>query len=188
MSDTTAAPAAPTTAAPAAPAVPAAPAAPAPSPVPTAPAPAAPAEPAAPAQDTTDWTAEARKWEARAKENKTAADELAALKEAQRVAEQTATQRADELAAKVREYETREQIAAWKTEVAEATGVPASALRGSTQEELTAHAAELKPLIATKIPPRSPAFQRANQGGGVQDPTITPGLGRLRDAYANPTS
>lgn len=34
--------------------------------------------------DATDWVAEARKWEQRAKENKAAADELAAIKEAQK--------------------------------------------------------------------------------------------------------
>src|SRR5699024_919133 len=34
--------------------------------------------------DVTDWKAEARKWEQRAKENKNAADELASIREAQK--------------------------------------------------------------------------------------------------------
>lgn len=164
---------------------PAAPAAPAPGPA-AQPAPTPPA-PEAPAQEPTDWKVEARKWEDRAKENKTAAEELAALKEAQRVADQTATQRAAELEAKVAGYETRDQIAAWKAEVAEATGVPAVALRGGTKEEFEAHAAELKPLIENKTPPRSPAFGRVNQSGAVEAST-SPGQGTLRAAYAESTT
>ena len=39
------------------------------------------------------------------------------------------------------------QIAAWKSKIAEDTGVPASALRGTTQEELRDHAKEIKALL-----------------------------------------
>lgn len=53
-----------------------------------------------------------------------------------------------QLEAKVAEYETREQIAAWKAEVSAETGVPASVLAGSTKEEIEAHAETLKPLIS----------------------------------------
>src|SRR6188768_4008774 len=54
-----------------------------------APAPAAtPEPPAVPAQETTDWKSEARKWEDRAKENKSAAEELASIKEAQKTEQQ----------------------------------------------------------------------------------------------------
>lgn len=61
-----------------------------------------------------------------------------------------AQKQADALAAalaKVQQYEAREQIAKWKDEVAQATGVPANVLAGSTKEEIEAHAATLKPLI-----------------------------------------
>lgn len=58
-----------------------------------------------------------------------------------------ATSRADAAEGKVTEFETAKQINDWRTEVAQATGVPANALRGSTKEEFEAHAAELKPLI-----------------------------------------
>lgn len=122
---------------------PTAPATPAPAPATPPPAPAA----ATPAQETTDWKAEARKWEDRAKENKTAAEELAALKAAQMTEAEKAAARLAELESKVKGYETKEQIAAWKAEVAESTGVPAQALAGSTKEEIEAHAATLKPLI-----------------------------------------
>lgn len=126
----------------------------APAPKPAPPTAAQTVTPEDPAQEPTDWTAEARKWEARAKENKTAADELAALKEAQRVADQTATQRAAELEAKVKDYETREQVAAWKADVAKASGIPPAALAGSTLEEIQAHAETLKSLIPA--PARGP--------------------------------
>ena len=104
-----------------------------------APAPVAPAA--------TDWKAEARKWEARAKENAEAAKRLAEIEEASKTEAERQAERTAALEAKVREYETREQIAAWKAEVAEASGVPAVALAGSTKEEIEAHAATLKPLI-----------------------------------------
>lgn len=58
-----------------------------------------------------------------------------------------AVARAEAAEGKVTEFETAKQINDWRTEVAQATGVPANALRGSTKEEFEAHAAELKPLI-----------------------------------------
>jgi len=79
---------------------------------------------------------------------KAAAARLAEIEEANKTEEQKRAERIAELEAKVNEYETREQIAAWKAEVAEATGVPAAALAGSTKEEIEAHAETLKPLIA----------------------------------------
>lgn len=123
-------------------------------PKPAPPAATETAPPAAPAQEPIDWTAEARKWEARAKENKTAADELAALKAAQMTEAEKAAARTAELEAKVKGYETREQIAGWKAEVATATGIPAAALAGSTLEEIQAHAETLRALIPA--PPRGP--------------------------------
>lgn len=68
--------------------------------------------------------------------------------EASKTEAQKAADRLAALESQVTEYETREQIAAWKAEVAEATNVPASALAGSTKEEIEAHAAILQPLIA----------------------------------------
>lgn len=102
--------------------------------------------PAVPAQEP-DWKAEARKWEQRAKDNKSAAEKLAEIEEASKTEAQKQAERTATLEAKVAEYETKEQIAAWKAEVAEATGVPAVALAGSTKEEIEAHASLLKPLI-----------------------------------------
>jgi hypothetical protein len=128
---------------------------PAPTPTPTPPAEGAPtpAPPTteAPAQEP-DWKAEARKWEARAKENKSAAEKLAELEEAQKTEAQKLADRAAAAEAKAAEYERKEQVAKWKDEVAEKTGVPAKALAGSSLEEIRAHAETLKPLIAPAEP------------------------------------
>lgn len=78
-------------------------------------------------------------------------DELARLRNLDEATKTETQKQAEALAAaqaKVKEYEIREQITNWKTEVAEATGVPAVALAGSTKEEIEAHAETLKPLIA----------------------------------------
>lgn len=91
--------------------------------------------------------------------------------------------RAETAEGKVRGFETEKQLAAWRDEVAKATSIPASVLRGSTKEELEAHAAELKPLITGAGPviptqgdePASHAtsdersFVRSLFGGGDSD-------------------
>lgn len=109
-----------------------------------APEPAPTPTPEAPAQET-DWKAEARKWEERAKSNKSALDELTGKYTA---AESEKT----ELATKLQTYEAEKERAALVSEVAEANKVPASALRGNTREELEAHAAVLAELIKPSGP------------------------------------
>ena len=71
----------------------------------------------------------------------------------------------DDLAEKVRAREEQDAHAALVSEVAESTGVPASMLRGSTKEELEAHAAVLLPHLRSAVPPAP--------GAGVQ-PEATP--------------
>lgn len=117
--------------------------APAPTPAPPEPAPT-PAPAPAPAQEP-DWKAEARKWEQRSKENKTALDELAGKYTA-------ADTERTELATKLQTYEAEKERAALVSEVATAKGVPASALRGTTREELEAHAEVLAELIKPSGP------------------------------------
>lgn len=106
--------------------------------------------------------------------------ELQRLRDLDEASKTQAEKDAEALAAaqaKVKEYETREQIAAWKAEVATATGVPAVALAGSTKEEIEAHAETLKPLIATPAPKRPgivPSEGRA----------VAPGSGSTADQFA----
>ncbi|MFD6093982.1 hypothetical protein ACFWGN_17850 [Oerskovia sp. NPDC060338] len=78
---------------------------------------------------------------------KTKATEFDKLTEASKT---EAQKQADALAAAQKEldgYKTREQSATWASEIVKDSAVPASALRGSTREELQAHFEELKPLV-----------------------------------------
>lgn len=87
----------------------------------------------------TDWKAEARKWEQRAKDNTEAAKKLADLEEANKTElqkAQDAAKAADERAAKAEQSALRASVASDK-------GVPAGSLTGSTQEELEKSADEL---------------------------------------------
>jgi hypothetical protein len=106
------------------------------------PAPAPTPEP--PAQEP-DWKAEARKWEQRSKENKSALDELTGKYTAAKTERKT-------LAEQVQTFTQQQERAALVSEIAEANKVPASALRGSTREELEAHAAVLAELIKPSGP------------------------------------
>ena len=126
---------------------------------------------------TTDWQAEARKWEQRAKENKTAAEERDALKAAQMTEAEKAAARLAELESAVKGYQSKEQADAWRTEVAEATGVPAAALRGSTKEEIEAHAAPLSTLIPNPQASRGPLVP--SEGSGSDAPA---GVSQITDA------
>lgn len=135
----------------------------------------------APAQDDLEaWKAHARKWEARAKasaeEAKTALADLATFTDQvtafeadiKQLTEANAelTTRAETAETAVKEHaEAADKAAKEKTaaeereallrDVADEAGVPAAALRGTTREELVAHAETLKPLltgVGTVIP------------------------------------
>lgn len=100
--------------------------------------------PETPAQEP-DWKAMARKHEERAKANKSALDELTAKYTALESQHGEAT-------TKLQTYETEKERSALISEVAAAKGVPASALRGGTREELEAHADTLAELIKPSGP------------------------------------
>lgn len=143
-----------------------------------------------------DWEAEAannlaesRKWEARAKENKEAAEELAKLREAQKSEEEKRAEREAEKDRELAAYKLRDQVAEWSTEIVKDSHIPASALRGSTREELEAHFKDLSALIPKPAdePVKKASFIIHDDGGqpaiGRQD-NISPGMGTLRAAYA----
>lgn len=120
---------------------------------PEAPAPAeAPAEP--PAQET-DWKAEARKWEARAKTNITAAEKLAEIEEASKTAEQKAAERLQAAETRAAELERK----ADRAEVAAIKGVPLDLISGTTREEMEESADKLI------------AFRGENPGTPKPDPS-----------------
>lgn len=125
-----------------------------------------------------DWKAEARKHEARAKENlarakanEEAAKRLAEIEEANKTEAEKTAERLAKLEAENQSYKQREQQATWRAEVAKATGVPADVLRGSTLEEIQAHAETLKPLLtgqaATKDAPVPTVGQTPANPGAV---------------------
>lgn len=119
--------------------------------------------------ETTDWKSEARKWEKRAKENLAKADaneeaarRLAEIEEQSKSELQKAQERADAAEARLRERDEAEraaqeqaareaEIAEIAAEIATTTGVPAAALRGTTREEIAAHAEALKPLLGKPL-------------------------------------
>lgn len=76
----------------------------------------------------TDWKAEARKWEQRAKENKAAAKELEALKQSQMTEQQKAEKRAEQAEAELKQLKAEKQHATDAREVADSTGVPVAML------------------------------------------------------------
>lgn len=163
-------------------AAPTAPEAPKPQP-PTPPAQGAPSEAKAEADaarqagdDLATWKAEARKWEAQAKENKAAAARLAEIEEANKTAEQKAAERLA-AAEKAAQESTAEAL---RYKVAAAKGLDlalAARLTGSTKEELEADADTLMALIpkapdaTPPAPPTGPTVP-GQQPGGAQIPAL----------------
>lgn len=124
-----------------------------------------------PAKAETDWKAEARKWETRAKENSTAATRLAEIEEAKKTNEQKLEERAT----------AAEKLAADKTLDADRalvaldkglTASQAKRLVGTTREELEADADDLLTDLGSKNngQVRSDPSQGSKATTGSQDP------------------
>ena len=110
-----------------------------------------------------DAIAHSREWEKRAKDNKAAADELEKLKQSQMSETERTAKRISQLEKENAAYKAEKQQASWKTEVSRKTGVPAELLRGSTLEDIQAHAEQLDAVLHPKP-----------KGAGVKDPGRTP--------------
>ncbi|PJM72342.1 helicase [Bifidobacterium primatium] len=94
-----------------------------------------------------DWEAKyreavshSREWEKRAKDNKAAADELQQLKEAQMTEQQKAEARTAKLQKELDALKAEKQAAAWRSQVAEETGLPANLIVGDSLEAMKEHA------------------------------------------------
>ena len=99
----------------------------------------------APAQET-DWQAEARKWEARAKSNKAAADKLSEIEESKKTEIQKATERAEQAERQLQELERERN----RLTVIAKHGIPEDyqdLIKGDSDEELAASAEKVKALI-----------------------------------------
>lgn len=121
--------------------------------------------------------AEAAKYRTQAKENAEAAKRLAELEEASKTEQQKQAERLEAAEKRLAEYERREQVQAWTAEVSKETGVPAEALRGSSLEEIKAHAESLKSLIT---PPRGAGYVPGSGTGGERAPDKSVNSGRER--------
>lgn len=109
---------------------------------------------------------------------KSQASKYAEFEESQKSEVQRATERAEALERELNTIRTTEQIRTWKSQVAEATGVPADVLAGSTQEELTAHAEKLKPLLeASRRGPYVPS------PGNIPDTPVSDDAAFLRSLF-----
>lgn len=128
----------------------------------------------------TDWKAEARKWESRAKENLSAAkaNEVAAKRLTEiEEAQKTETQKQQEALEKAQNELAELTVAKTRAEVAAAKGVPAALLSGSTQEELESAADALLEFRGESPSP----FPKADPSQGVKG---TSGGGTNADKFA----
>lgn len=114
------------------------------------------------ASTATDWKAEARKWEARAKKSQEAEKELEELKAAQMTEQEKATKRAERAEAELSELKAKAERAETVAAVADKANVPAEVvamLNGSDAGELGKQVERLLKLL--------PAYPtRTDDGGG----------------------
>ena len=116
----------------------------------------------------TDWKAEARKWEERAKANKTANDELEALKASSAASIAEAVKRAEEAEAKAAQLEAAAAREKAVNAIAAETGVSAIVLglmSGSTEEEIRANAQVVRSTM--------PVYPTTRETGNGNAPTVT---------------
>lgn len=106
------------------------------------------------------WKGHARTWEDRAKENKTAKEQLDALEAAKLTNEQRLQKELDEIKAD----KAKSDQAALVATVAAAKGVPAALLTGATKEEVEAAADALLEFRGVPKPPANDASASGTQG------------------------
>jgi hypothetical protein len=112
-------------------------------------------------EDPQDWKTKyedaikhSRDWEKRAKDNKSAADELKQLKDANLSDQEKTSKRMKELETENAAYKTAQQQSEWKTQVSKDTGIPAELLHGDTIEAMKDNASKLNDYIHPK--PKAP--------------------------------
>lgn len=108
------------------------------------------------------WKALSRKNEEQAKANADKAKRFDEIEEANKTEQEKLLARAEAAEKKLAEREAQDAAKSLAAEVAEAKGVPATALRGSTREELEEHADQLLSMI----PKKQPAPSADGQGEG----------------------
>lgn len=114
------------------------------------------------------WKALSRKNEDNAKSNAEKAKQFDALEEANKSEIEKLQARVEAAEKWKADREQKDAAAATAAEVAKEKGVPVSALRGSTREELEAHADELLSILPQK-PPAPSADGQGNNGDQIGD-------------------
>lgn len=104
----------------------------------------------------TDWKAEARKWEERAKANRNAATRLDEVERA-----------ANEAKAELERMKAEKERADLLAKVSKEKGVPAELLHGDTEEELTSCADALAAFVESRAP-GYPADKGGSNPGGTK--------------------
>lgn len=117
-----------------------------------------------------DWKSESRKWENRAKENRRAANERDELAKA--IGDKDATIEA--LKAKVADFETAAKVREWSANAAAEHCISADLIRGTTEDEINAHAAAIAKALHDAKPPVAPVVPQAgatpdNNGGNLAE-------------------
>lgn len=115
-----------------------------------------------------DWKSESRKWENRAKENRRAANERDELAKA--IGDKDTT--IEVLKAKVADFETAAKVREWSANAAAEHGISADLIRGTTEDEINAHAAAIAKALHDAKPPVAPVVPQAgatpdNNGGNL---------------------
>lgn len=106
--------------------------------------------------DNTDWKAEARKWEQRAKENKGKADEFEEYRTKTERELERAKARAEKAEAQACGLAHANEVRQWVSEVSKEAEIPAEVLtelKFETREDLQALAEKLKPYFEHSIAP-----------------------------------
>ena len=117
-----------------------------------------------------DWKSESRKWEPRAKANRRAPNARAELATA--IGDKDATIEA--LKAKVADFETAAKVREWSANAAAEHGISADLIRGTTEDEINAHAAAIPKALHDAKPSVPPVVPQAgvtpdNDGGNLAE-------------------
>jgi hypothetical protein len=113
------------------------------------------------------WKALSRKNEDQAKSNAEKAKKFDELEEANKTEQEKLLARAEAAEKKLADREAKDAAAATAAEIAKEKGVPVEALRGSTREELEAHADALAAILPKKPP--VPSADGQGEGDGIGD-------------------
>ena len=138
--------------------------------------------------ETTDWEAKynemkqhSREWERKAKANKEAADELAALKESQMSEQERLQKQLDEATARADALQEEKDRRQWVDDAATETGVPAeilSLIAATDRDDLMSKAAGLKDRLAVNGQPIVPVVLGDGKHADVKE------TGSAKDDFA----